>query len=994
MVEMVGNGLLAAATRHGLSSVGVISSAAWRRFFRPGHRAGRAGQGDSGMNRLKRLEACGQSVWLDYLKRSLIEEGGLRGLIERDGLKGVTSNPSIFEKAIGETDEYTDALKQFQARADHGISAIYEHLAIADIRAAADLLRPVYEQTQSRDGYISLECSPYLANDTEATVAEALRLWAAVGRPNLMVKVPATPAGIPAIRRLTGRGLNINITLLFSVNVYEQVVDAFISGLEDLVRAGGDVSGIASVASIFVSRIDTAIDKRLDKLGDKRAVEMLRGKAAIANAKIAYARYMALFSGPRWQRLAESGAKTQRLLWASTGVKDPAYRDTMYVEALVGRDTVNTIPPATMDAFRDHGEATVDAIERDVEGARAILAELQRHGISLNEVTEELVDDGVQKFADAFDTLFGVIARRRLLLLAGDRARLEIGPGSPEIKAAFEEETEAWRKDGRIRRLWAGDASLWTGTDESQWVGWLHIVERELADIDRLHGFAEEVRQGGFTAVVLLGMGGSSLGPEVLGKTFGPQSGWPRFHMLDSTDPAQIEAVEHAVDLGTTLFIVSSKSGSTLEPNIFMAYFLDRVVAVRGEERAGRHFVAVTDPGSSLERQATKFRFAHIFHGVPSIGGRYSVLSKFGLVPSAAMGLDVERLLETAQRMQRSCGPDVPPAENPGVQLGIAMGVAATRFGRDKVTIIASAGIADLGAWLEQLLAESTGKDGHGLIPVVGEPLAAPERYGNDRFFAYLELDGQIDSPQRQAVAALERAGHPVARIDVRDIRHIGQEFFRWEIATAVAAAIIGIDPFDQPDVEASKDKTRVLTEKYETSHNLPEETPIFRGNGLQLYVDPRNAADLGRHNSVSGYLKSHFGRVHAGGKCGDYVALLAYMPRNEAHTQALTAMRTRIRDRTRAATCLGFGPRFQHSTGQLYKGGPNSGVFLQITCDDPADLDVPGHSYSFGVVKAAQARGDFEVLVERGRRALRVHVKSVDAGLTELARAIDEALE
>ena len=502
------------------------------------------------------------------------------------------------------------------------------------------------------------------------------------------------------------------------------------------------------------------------------------------------------------------------------------------------------------------------------------------------------------------------------------------------------------------------------------------------------------MKQRGFTDLVLLGMGGSSLGPEVFGKTFGPQSGWPRFHMLDSTDPAQIKAIEQAVDLGKTLFIVSSKSGSTLEPNIFMDYFLDRVGAVRGKDKAGEHFVAVTDPGSSLERRAKQLGFAHIFHGVPSIGGRYSVLSKFGLVPAAAMGLDVKRLLETTQPMQRACGPDVPPAENPGVQLGIAMGVAATRFGRDKVTIIASPGIADLGAWLEQLLAESTGKHGRGLIPLAGEPLTTPERYGSDRFFAYLELDGQHDPSQRQAMAALEQAGHPVARISVKDIWHIGQEFFRWEIATAVAGAIIGIDPFDQPDVEASKDKTRALTEDYEKSHRLPEEAPMFRENGLALYADPRNAAELGRHNTLSGYLKSHFGRVHAGAKSGDYVALLAYIQRNEAHTQALTAMRTRIRDKTRAATCLGFGPRFQHSTGQAYKGGPNSGVFLQITCDDPADIDVPGHSYSFGVVKAAQASGDLEVLVERGRRALRVHLKDVDAGLAELARAMDAALE
>jgi len=501
------------------------------------------------------------------------------------------------------------------------------------------------------------------------------------------------------------------------------------------------------------------------------------------------------------------------------------------------------------------------------------------------------------------------------------------------------------------------------------------------------------VKKRGFTDVVLLGMGGSSLGPEVLGETFGRQSGWPRLHVLDSTDPAQIKAIESAIDLGRSLFIVSSKSGSTLEPNVFMGYFLERVGAVRGKDKAGEHFVAVTDAGSSLERRAKQLSFAHIFHGVRSIGGRYSVLSKFGLVPAAALGLDVKRLLETVQTMERACGSDVPPAENPGVQLGVAMGIAATRFGRDKVTIVASPGIADLGAWLEQLLAESTGKHGRGLIPLAGEPLAAPERYGGDRFFAYLELDGQVDPSQREAVAALERAGHPVAQIRVKDIGHIAQEFFCWEIATAVAGAIIGINPFDQPDVEASKDKTRALTEGYEKSRSLPKQEPVFRENGVALYADRRNAAELGRHNTLSGYLKSHFGRVHAGAKSGDYVALLAYIQRNEANTQLLTGMRTLIRDKTHAATCLGFGPRFQHSTGQAYKGGANSGVFLQVTCDDLVDIDVPGHSYSFGVVKAAQAQGDLDVLVERGRRALRVHLRDVDAGLAELARAMDAAL-
>jgi transaldolase/glucose-6-phosphate isomerase len=945
------------------------------------------------MNRLKQLETCGQSPWLDYLKRSLIEKGELRTLIERDGLKGITSNPSIFEKAIGESDEYRDSLKRFQARADHSVSEIYEHLAIEDIRAAADVLRPVYDETHGRDGYISLECSPYLANDTDATIAEALRLWQAVDRPNLMVKVPATPAGLPAIRHLTGRGLNINITLLFSVAVYEQVVEAYIAGLEDLKKAGGGLSKIASVASFFVSRIDTAVDKRLDKLSDKAVAERLRGKVAIANAKIAYTRYQSLFAGSRWEGLAAAGARTQRLLWASTSTKNPAYKDTMYVEALIGRDTINTIPPATMDAFRDHGQVHANAIEEDVAGARAALSDLERCGISLTDVTQELIAEGVQQFSDSFDKLFAAIARQRRKLANGEDSQFELSPGSSEMKAAVETEMDHWRAQGNIRRLWAGDASLWTGKDEAQWLGWLTVIEQELADADRLTGFAAQVKRSGFTDVALLGMGGSSLGPEVLGMTFGRQSGWPRFHMLDSTDPAQIKAIENAIDLKKTLFIVSSKSGSTLEPNIFLDYFYERVCAARGKDKAGAHFVAVTDPGSSLERHAKELGFAHVFYGVPSIGGRYSVLSKFGLVPAAAMGLDVKRLLETTQFMRRSCGADVSPAENPGVQLGVAMGVAAARFGRDKVTIIASPQIADLGAWLEQLLAESTGKEGKGLIPIAGEPLAEPAHYGSDRFFAYLELEGHHDAAQREAVAALQRAGHPVVRIGVKDVWHIGQEFFRWEIATAVAGAIIGIDPFNQPDVEASKVKTRALTDAYEKSHSLPEEEPIFRANGIALYADPRNQAELGRHNTLSGYLKSHFSRVHAGGKSGDYVALLAYIERNEAHTQSLNAARARLRDRTRAATCLGFGPRFLHSTGQAYKGGPNSGVFLQITCDDPADLDVPGHAYSFGVVKAAQARGDLDVLVERGRRALRVHFKDIDTGLAELSEAIEGAI-
>jgi len=941
------------------------------------------------VNSLKKLAACGQAPWLDYLKRSLIKEGQLQRMIENDGLKGVTSNPSIFQKAIGDSDEYASDIQAFLKDGAHSVSAIYEHLAIADIKAAADVLRTVYEETYARDGYVSLECSPYLANDTEATIKEALHLWKTVDRPNLMVKVPATPAGVPAVQRLIGEGVNINVTLLFSIEAYEAVVEAYISGLEALKAKGGDLAKVASVASFFVSRIDTAVDRALDGAPDQAAANALRGKAAIANAKIAYTRYQALFAGPRWDALAKAGAQTQRLLWASTSTKDPAFKDTLYVEAMIGRDTVDTIPPATMDAFRDHGVVEPDAIEKDVDGARAVLDGLGHVGVSLEEITRALVVDGVEQFADAFDKLFASIAASRRTAL-GERAPGQIiEPGSDAAKTAFAAEMEAWRKDGRIRRLWAGDKTLWTSTDEDKWGGWMTIVEDELGDVNALEAFADEIKRKGFTDIVLMGMGGSSLGPEVLSDTFGQIPGWPKFHMLDSTDPAQVAAIEAGVTMDSTLFIVQSKSGSTLEPNIFADYFFQRVSALCGKEKAGAHFVAVTDPGSAMETRAKDSGFAHVFYGAPSIGGRYSVLSKFGLVPAAAMGIDVKRLLEATTRMVGACAPDVPPAENPGVALGVALGISAAKLGRDKVTIIASPGIADVGAWLEQLLAESTGKNGKGLIPLADEPLTTPDRYGSDRIFAYLELEGKADPAQRQAVDALAKAGHPVVRISIKDIWDIGREFFRWEIATAVAGSIIGIDPFDQPDVEASKIKTRALTDAYETQHVLPSETPVYQENGIALYADRRNSDQLGRHNTLDGYLKSHFGRL----KAGDYAAFLAYVERNTAHIDTLGEMRTFVRDQTHNATCVGFGPRFQHSTGQAYKGGPNTGVFLQITCDDAHDLDIPGHSYTFGVVKAAQARGDLEVLDERGRRTLRVHLKDVDKGLPELARAVQQAL-
>jgi len=560
------------------------------------------------------------------------------------------------------------------------------------------------------------------------------------------------------------------------------------------------------------------------------------------------------------------------------------------------------------------------------------------------------------------------------------------------LAAAVKAETAAWQAGGKMQRLWQRDATLWTGSDESNWLGWLDIVEEQTAQHDQLQKIAKEVQLRGFQHVLLLGMGGSSLCPEVLRMTFGRQTHFPNLHVLDSTDPAQVKAFEHQIDIPKTLFIVSSKSGSTLEPNIFKQYFFERTKQAVGISKVGSHFVAITDPGSKMQQVAEADRFLHVFFGRPSIGGRYSALSNFGMVPAAVSGLDTKKFLGRAAEMVKACGAGVAVEENLGAPLGIILGTAANAR-RDKVTIVASPGISDLGAWLEQLIAESTGKVGKGIIPVDREHLGAPEVYGNDRVFVYVRLESAPDADQDAKVAAIEKAGHPVVRIAMSDIYELGAEFFRWELATAVAGSILGINPFNQPDVEASKVATRTLTSEYEKSGALPAEKPIFEEAGIKLFTDARNATDLANilaEQSLVGYLRAHLGRIQA----GDYFAVLGYLQMNDEHEEALQTIRHAVRDRKRVATCLGFGPRFLHSTGQAYKGGPNSGVFLQVTCDDSVTLPVPGQKYTFGVVKAAQARGDFQVLAERNRRVLRVHLGSnVKAGLAALQAAVEKAL-
>jgi transaldolase/glucose-6-phosphate isomerase len=946
-------------------------------------------------NPLQSLANAGQAPWLDFLSRTILEDGDLDRLIAEDGLRGLTSNPAIFERAIGGGETYDGALAARIAIGDADVIDLYEHLAIADIQAAADRFRPLWERMGGRDGFVSLEVSPYLAMDTGASLAEARRLWTAVDRPNLMIKIPGTAAGVPAIRALIGEGINVNVTLLFSVEAYAAAAEAHIAGLEDLRARGGEVSRVHGVASLFVSRIDGVIDKAIDARlaaaspADAEALAALRGKVAIANAKAAYQAYLSLVATPRWKALEDAGAAPQRLLWASTGGKDPAYSDVLYVEALIGPDTVDTLPPATLDAFRDHG-VVGETLTQDAETARQVLAEAERLGLDLRGVTEALVADGVVKFAQAFDQLLAAVAGKRIAIL-GDRLNAQsIQPGALEASAAQSLNRAA--TEGWTRRLWQGDAALWTGGDEATWLGWLGAAEGEAVDLADLEAFRGEVAARAFTHALLLGMGGSSLGPEVLATTFGAAAGFPALLVLDSTDPAQVARVAGLIDPARTLFIVASKSGSTLEPDVLHAFFYDLTETALGAGEAGGRFIAITDPGSKLETLAREQGFWRIFHGLKSIGGRYSALSNFGMVPAAILGLDVRAVFERVAVMARACGPSAPPTANPGFALGALLGAAAGT-GRDKVTLIASDGIADLGAWLEQLIAESTGKRGKGLIPVNGESLGPPSVYGDDRLFAYLRLAGQDDPAKDEAVRALEEAGHPVARITLASPETLFQEFFRWEVAVAVAGAIMGIDPFDQPDVEASKIKTRALTDAYTAGTASPAQTPIFECEGVALYADPANAAALAAAVAVptlEAFLGAHFAR----GRPGDYLAILAYLDRTAAHHESLLALRMRLRDRLRLATTVQFGPRFLHSTGQAYKGGPNSGVFLQITAEPANDLDIPGRAFSFGVVEAAQAQGDFAVLAERGRRLLRAHLQDdTDRSLARLLEAAERGL-
>ncbi len=921
------------------------------------------------MTKLHELAELGQAIWLDYIRRSFIEQGDLDELVE-EGLRGVTSNPSIFEKAIAGSNDYDDALRRLSG-SERPPEEIYETLAIQDIQMAADVLRPVYDETEGADGYVSLEVSPDLAHNTEGTIEEAHRLFAAVDRPNVMIKVPATVEGIPAIKTLIGEGINVNVTLMFSLDQYDAVSEAYISGLETLNANGCDLSEVASVASFFISRVDVRVDRMLDEIGTPAAQE-LKGTIGIANAKMAYQRFKETFSGERWERLADRGARLQRVLWASTSTKDPAYSDTLYPDKLIGPHTVNTLPPSTLNAFRDHGTVAL-TLETELLAERARLEKLADLGIDLDQVTDELLAEGVDKFARPFSDLMESI-EEKIEELESEWRRMETRLGDYQ-KAVSGALNEMARED-IVDRIWKHDHTVWKpDPDEiTNRLGWLHIARTMKEQVPRLEGLAEAVRENAYTHALLLGMGGSSRAAEVFRRTFGFKEDTLDLAVLDSTDPDAVLGHLERLDLKRTLFIVASKSGTTTETLSFFRFFYNHVLEAVGADKAGEHFVAVTDPGSQLSQLAEERDFRALFENDPNIGGRYSALSYFGLVPAALIGIDLDRFLDSALTVASGCESCVVVGENLGARLGAVLG-ELTKAGRDKVTFVLSPDLASFGSWVEQLIAESMGKAGTGILPVAGEPLGGPEVYGDDRLFVHLRLEG--DESYDEQLAELEEAGHPIFRFNLRDLYDMGEQMFLWEMAVAVAGHRMGIHPFNQPNVEAAKVQARQMVARYREQGELP--------GGESSPPDPALLHDFLSQAPSGGSPSPHSDR--------GYIALHAYVQPTARTDAALLALRTQLRDRYQLATTVGYGPSFLHSTGQLYKGDAGKGLFIQLTADAARDAAIPNAagseelSITFGILEKAQAQGDQQAMEDAGRRVIRFHLgDDVIEGLDPLA--------
>ncbi|MCH8035464.1 MAG: bifunctional transaldolase/phosoglucose isomerase [Bacteroidetes bacterium] len=930
------------------------------------------------MSKLNQLAEIGQSIWYDYIRRQFITGGELKDLIDK-GLRGITSNPSIFEKAIAGSNDYDEDLKSLIGK---GLSTeeIYEKLAFKDIELATDLMLPVYEKTNRLDGYVSIEVSPKLAHLTDNTIEQAKRIFALLNKPNVMIKVPATEEGLPAISELIGSEINVNVTLIFNIENYKKVAEAYLNGLELLLERNGDLSNVTSVASFFISRIDVAADKELDRVHS----DDLKGKIAIANAKNSYLAFQKIFSGDRWNKLKENGATVQRLLWASTGTKNPLYPDTLYVDSLIGNPTVNTLPPTTFTAFLDHGKI-VSTLDKNTEQAIEQLEAFKKQGIDLDKITNQLQKDGVQSFAKSFENIMIAIKDKIERIKKDEKLfKTSLGNYQKDVDNTIAE----LKEQNVIDRIWAKDYTVWGDKPHeiTNRLGWLKSSEVSMEMMDDINEFVEAVKNDGLTNALLLGMGGSSLAPEVFRLTFGVKEGYLDLAVLDSTHPESVLEKAKRFDPEKTLYIVSTKSGGTVETLSFMKFFYNQTLKKVGKKNTGEHFIAITDPGSKLEQIASQLNFRKTFLNDPDIGGRYSALSLFGVIPAALIGVDLNKLLDKAAVMVcNSEGANCPVyGNNTPAILGCIMGKLADS-GRDKITFITSNELSYFGAWVEQLIAESTGKNGKGILPVVGEEVTTPEFYSDDRLFIYLHLIN--DKSKDAVVQALKDTGHPVVEIMLKDIYELGGEYFRWEMATAIAGWVINIQPFDQPNVEAAKILAKEMLTEYLKEGKIPQPDAKFNCDGLKVFTESST-------NNLNSLINELFGDndKQFRNKDNRYVTIQSYLKPDDATTKQLQKLRTAIQKKYKSAVTVGYGPRFLHSTGQLHKGDAGNGVFIQIISRINEDAPIPNNAgedksnMAFGVLITSQAFGDRQALLGNKRKVISFQLETeVNSALENL---------
>ncbi|MDD5217067.1 MAG: bifunctional transaldolase/phosoglucose isomerase [Candidatus Omnitrophica bacterium] len=954
------------------------------------------------------MKEAGQSPWLDFIDRDLFQTGELKSLIER-GVLGVTSNPTIFEKAI--TRQGSGYEKDILKMIRQGFSTfeIYDALTVTDIQKACDCFLPLFAQSDGEHGFVSLEVNPGLAFDEEGTVVEAKRLFKLVNRPNVMIKVPATAEGIPAIRRLIAEGVNVNITIIYSVEQYRQVAQAYLEGLNARLKAKGDIHKVHSVASVFVSRIDVVVDKKLNELADaandpaqKSEYLSLCGKASVGNSKIIFQEFKNVIQSEEFMKLKAAGAWTQKLLWGSTSVKNPSYPDLIYVENMVGRDTVNTMTKATLESLMDHGRIEPDTVEKNIEETRQYFAKLLSLGIDIHQVCEHLKLVMAQQFCDSFDAIMARLERIRFERQAKKSAKsfdFKVQAGLPDSDD-FKMKLLEMESNATVDRFFKKDPSLWKSTPDHQKVilnrlGWLKSPEWVLGKLYEMDMLYDEIRKEKIRDVVLLGMGGSSLAPEVLRDIFKKaRAKSPRLSILDTTDPETILDLERSVNLKSTLFIVASKSGSTVETTSQFKYFYHQLQKKYAKAKygaaklVGRHFVAITDAGSWLENRARELQFRKVFVNPSDIGGRYSALSFFGLLPAALIGIDLRPILKQTLDLIKLSMTEKTLSKNPAIYLGALMGAWANR-GQNKLNFWISPSLSPIAAWLEQLIAESTGKEGKGILPVTYEDMSGPDVYGKDHVFVWMRQKSDVlNQKAKERCKEIKKAGFPVVEMVWPDIHAIGSEFLRLEIATSIASAVMGINPFDEPNVKESKDLTNKILDTLKQTGKLENPSGLLSFNGKSFISNgkPMDGEPLFRE------FFAKLGKTPEG-----YIVFLAYTPRAPEISKEIQKMRNSLREHYKVPVLIGFGPRYLHSIGQLYKGGDRKGLFIEFLMQDKKNAAVPETHYSFSQLKRAQALGDYEALKQKNISVLAFDVgyaplKGIKAFKKELYQAIGMA--